>query len=97
MKYSIFVKYNNNANRPLYEQYGLHNSTTGSSSTTFVPFETDDMEVLENTILELDKVHGHENLIICKVIEATYGVEIADDEQTPVHPDDTTSGDPTTP
>ena len=80
--YSIFIKYNNTANRPLYEQYGMSSSTTGSTSTTFKPFETDDLEELENTILALDKVYGHENLMICKVVEASYSVDVAIEEDT---------------
>ena len=85
--YSIFIKYNNNANRPLYEQFGSYNSTTGSNSTTFKPFETDDLTVLEETILALDKIHGHENLLICKMVEASYSVDVAIEEETPTTPD----------
>lgn len=97
MGYSIFVKYNNTANRPLFEQYGLHSSATGSTSTTFKPFETDDLEELENTILSLDKVYGHENLLICKVVEASYSVDVAIEEDTEntTTPDDTTGDDTT--
>lgn len=89
--YSIFIKYNNNANRPLYEQYGMSSSTTGSASATFKPFETDDLAVLEETILALDKTYGHENLLICKVVEASYSVDVAIEEDTskPTEPSDT--------
>lgn len=90
--YSIFIKYNNTANRPLYEQYGMSSSTTGTNSTTFKPFETDDLAVLEETILALDKIYGHENLMICKVVEASYSVDVAIEEDT-TDPDDTTGDD----
>ena len=90
--YSIFVKYSNNANRPLYEQYGTSSSTTGTNSATFKPFETDDLAILEETILALDKIYGHENLMICKVVEASYSVDVAIEEAT-TDPDDTTGDD----
>lgn len=98
MGYSIFVKYNNTANRPLFEQYGSYSSATGSKETAFKPFETDDLEELENTILSLDKVYGHENLLICKVVETSYSVDVAIEEDTtdtttPTEPDDTTGDD----
>lgn len=94
MGYSIFVKYNNTANRPLFEQYGSYSSATGSKETTFKPFETDSLEELENTILALDKVYGHENLLICKVVEASYSVDVAIEEETT--PDDTTNAEDNT-
>ena len=97
--YSIFVKYSNNANRPLYEQFGSYSSTTGSTTSIFVPFETDSLEQLEETVLELDKIYGHENLMICKVVEASYSVDVAIEEDTsePTDPDDTTSDGDDTP
>ena len=85
--YSIFIKYNNTTNRPLYEQYGTSSSTTGTNSATFMSFETDDLAVLEETILALDKIYGHENLMICKVVEASYSVDVAIEETT-TDPDD---------
>lgn len=90
--YSIFIKYNNTANRLLYEQYGTSISTTGTNSATFKPFETDDLVILEETILALDKIYGHENLMICKVVEASYSVDVAIEEDT-TDPDDTTGDD----
>lgn len=95
MGYSIFIKYNNTANRPLFEQYGSYSSATGSKETIFKPFETDSLEELENAILALDKIYGHENLMICKVVEASYRVDVAieEDTTTPTEPDDTTGDD----
>ena len=90
--YKIFIKYNNTANRPLYEQYGTSSSTTGTNSATFKSFETDDLAVLEETILALDKIYGHENLMICKVVEASYSVDVDIEEDT-TEPDDTTGDD----
>ena len=98
--YSIFIKYNNNANKPLFEQFGSYSLATGSTSSTFKPFETDDLAVLEETILALDKTYGHENLMICKVVEASYSVDVAIEEDTtessePTEPDNTSGVDAT--
>ena len=101
--YKILVKHNPSSTSTLadrmFEIYGSEvvTKTNGTVTTTFTPFETDDKEVLKAELLKLSKEIGNENIMVCEIVETTYGVEIADDEQTPVDPDNTTSGDLATP
>ena len=87
----------------MFEVYGSEvtsKNATGTTS-TFTPFETEDVEALKAEVLKLDRVYGHENIMVCQVVELTYGVEIVSDEteedttkpNEPTDPDNTTGDD----
>ena len=86
-----------------YELYGseVTTKTNGTSTTTFTPFETEDTTVLATELVKLDSIYGHENLMVVKIVDVTYGVEIATDEEDteipsePTEPDDTIGDDTT--
>lgn len=71
--YNILIKYNDS--KSLWQLYGTSSSTT-SSTETFTPFETDDLEKLKTEIKTLDEKYGHENIKVVKAIEYTVNVTI---------------------
>ena len=73
--YNILIKYNDS--KSLWQLYGTSSSTT-SSTETFTPFETDDLEKLKAEIKTLDEKYGHENIKVIKAIEYTVDVTISD-------------------
>nr|WP_297932413.1 hypothetical protein [uncultured Lachnoclostridium sp.] len=72
--YNILIKYNE---KNLWQLYGTTTSAT-SSSETFTPFETDDVEALKTEIKTLDEKYGHENIKVVKAVEYTVDVAITD-------------------
>lgn len=100
--YKIMIKHSTSSNSSLagkmYEVYGseITSKNAMGATTTFTPFETDDIEVLKAEVLKLDSIYGHENIMICQIVDVTYDVEITTDdtEETPTTPDDAT-GDST--
>lgn len=77
--YKILILYK--AEHNLWQQYGT--TTTSSISdckSTFTEFETDDLDVLKEEILKLDKIYGHENIRPYKDITANFSVDIVVDE-----------------
>ena len=74
--YNILIKYNDSKN--LWQLYGTSSSTT-SSSETFTPFETDNLETLKAEIKILDEKYGHENIKVVKDVEYVVDVAITDD------------------
>ena len=60
----------------LWEIYGT-TSTTGST-VTFTEYSTDDVNKLQNTIAELDKTIGFENIRV--IADVTYNVGVTVDE-----------------
>lgn len=90
--YKILIKYSNNIKANLWELYGNSNTST-IGKTTFIEFETDDIETLKEELLKLDKEYGHENLKIIKEIEVNYTVHVIDadisDSNTPDITEDT--------
>ena len=91
--YKILVKHNPSSTSTLadrmFEIYGSEvvTKTNGTVTTTFTPFETDDKEVLKAELLKLSKEIGNENIMVCEIVETTYGVEVVDDEETTTDPD----------
>lgn len=78
--YKILIKYNTDHN--LWKQYGTTTSYTTNSdtTTTFQEFQTDDVEVLKEEIIKLDKKYGFENIKVYKDVTANYSVEITEEE-----------------
>lgn len=78
--YKILIKYNTDHN--LWKQYGTTTSSTTNSdtTTTFQEFQTDDVEVLKEEIIKLDKKYGFENIKVYKDVTANYSVEITEEE-----------------
>ena len=93
--YKILIKYDNDKLN-LWMPYGTTTtSTTGNSA--FTEFETDDVTVLKETILKVDKEHGFEKIRIVEDVTVTFDVNVAVKENTePTEPNpDTPSGDNT--
>lgn len=76
--YNILIKYNESKN--LWQLYGTTTSAT-SSTETFTPFETDDVEALKSEIKTLDEKYGHENIKVVKAVEYTVDVAITEDDK----------------
>ena len=74
--YNILIKYNES--KSLWQLYGTTIHAT-SSSETFTPFETDNLETLKVEIKTLDGKYGHENIKVVKAIEYVVDVAITDD------------------
>ena len=75
MKYKILIKYTDAKLKNLWEVYG--STTVAGSTVTFTEFETDDVNELQNTITELDKQIGHENIRV--ISDVTYNVGVTVD------------------
>ena len=93
--YKILIKYDNDKLN-LWMPYGTTTtSTTGKSE--FTEFETDDVVVLKETILKLDKEYGFEKIRVVEDVTVTFDVNVAVEENTePTEPNpDTPSGDNT--
>ena len=93
--YKILIRYDNDKLN-LWMPYGTTTtSTTGKSE--FTEFETDDVTVLKETILKLDKEYGFEKIRIVEDVTVTFDVNVAVKENTdPTEPNpDTPSGDNT--
>lgn len=73
--YKILILYNKDHN--LWKQYG---TTTSGDKETFVEFATDDIEILQQEVLKLDRKIGFENIKIYRDISADYTVYIEKDE-----------------
>jgi hypothetical protein len=76
MTYKILVKNTQAKLKNLWEIYGT-TSTTGST-VTFTEYSTEDVNALQNTIAELDKTIGFENIRV--IADVTYNVGITVDE-----------------
>ena len=94
--YKILIKYDNDKLN-LWMPYGTTTtSTTGKSE--FTEFETDDVAVLKETILKLDKEHGFEEIRVVEDVTVNFSVDVVVDENTESTEDttnDTPSGDNT--
>lgn len=75
MKYKILLKYTDAKLKSLWESYGA--TTVTGSTVTFKEFETEDVNELQNTIAELDKQIGHENIRV--ISDVTYSVDVTVD------------------
>ena len=94
--YKILIKYDNDKLN-LWMPYGTTTtSTTGNSA--FTEFETDDVTVLKETILKLDKEYGFEKIRVVEDKTVNFTVDVVVDENTESTEDttnDTPSGDNT--
>ena len=78
--YKILIKYDNDKFN-LWMPYGTTTtSTTGKSE--FTEFETDDVTVLKETILKLDKEHGFEKIRVIEDVTVNFRVDVVVDENT---------------
>ena len=72
--YKILIKYDNDKLN-LWMPYGTTTtSTTGKSE--FTEFETDDVAVLKETILKLDKEHGFEKIRVVEDVTVNFSVDV---------------------
>ena len=72
--YKILIKYDNDKLN-LWMPYGTTTtSTTGKSE--FTEFETDDVTVLKETILKLDKEYGFEEIRVVEDVTVNFSVDV---------------------
>ena len=91
--YKILIKYDNDKLN-LWMPYGTTTtSTTGKSE--FTEFETDDVTVLKETILKLDKEYGFEKIRVVEDVTVNFSVDVVVDENTE-STEDTTETEPST-
>lgn len=76
MTYKILIKNTQAKLKNLWEIYGT-TSTTGST-VTFTEYSTEDVNNLQNTIAELDKTIGFENIRV--IADVTYNIGVTVDE-----------------
>lgn len=76
MTYKILIKNTQAKLKNLWEIYGT-TSTTGST-VTFTEYSTEDVNNLQNTIAELDKTIGFENIRV--IADVTYNVGVTVNE-----------------
>ena len=76
MTYKILIKNTQAKLKNLWEIYGT-TSTTGST-VAFTEYSTEDVNELQNTIAELDKTIGFENIRV--IADVTYNVGVTVDE-----------------
>ena len=76
MIHKILIKNTQAKLKNLWEIYGT-TSTTGST-VTFTEYSTEDVNELQNTIAELDKTIGFENIRV--IADVTYNVGVTVDE-----------------
>ena len=89
--YKILIKYDNDKFN-LWMPYGTTTtSTTGNSE--FTEFETDDVTVLKETILKLDKEYGFEKIHVIEDVTVNFTVDVVVDENTE-STEDTTNDNP---
>ena len=92
--YKILIKYDNDKLN-LWMPYGsTTTSTTGKSE--FTEFETDDVAILKETILKLDKEYGFEKIRVVEDVTVNFSVDVAvgdNTESTEGTTNDTPSGD----
>ena len=78
--YKILIKYDNDKFN-LWMPYGTTTtSTTGKSE--FTEFETDDVTVLKETILKLDKEYGFEKIRVVEDVTANFSVDVVVEDNT---------------
>ena len=89
--YKILIKYDNDKLN-LWMPYGTTTtSTTGKSE--FTEFETDDVTVLKETILKLDKEYGFEKIRVVEDVTVNFSVDVVVDENAETT-EDTTNDNP---
>ena len=73
MTYKILIKNTDVKIKNLWEVYGT--TTTTGSTVTFTEYSTEDTVELQNTIAELDKEIGFENIRV--IADVTYTVNVS--------------------
>ena len=91
--YKILIKYDNDKSNPWIPYGTTTSSTTGNS--VFTEFETDDVTVLKETILKLDKEHGFEKIRVVEDVTVNFSVDVIVGENTESR-EDTTENNPST-
>ena len=76
--YKILINYDNDKFNPWMPYGTTTTSTTGNSA--FTEFETDDVTVLKETILKLDKEYGFEKIRVVEDVTVNFSVDITTDE-----------------
>ena len=90
--YKILIKYDNDKFN-LWMPYGsTTTSTTGNSE--FTEFETDDVTVLKETILKLDKEYGFEKIRVVEDVTVNFSVDVVGENAETT--EDTTENNPST-
>ena len=91
--YKILIKYDNDKLN-LWMPYGsTTTSTTGNSA--FTEFETDDVTVLKETILKLDKEYGFEKIRVVEDVTVNFTVDVVVGDNTE-STEGTTENEPST-
>ena len=94
--YKILIKYDNDKLNLWMPYDTTTTSTTGNSE--FTEIETDDVTVLKETILKLDKEYGFEKIRVVEDVTVNFSVDVDVGENTESTEDttnDTPSGDNT--
>ena len=92
--YKILIKYDNDKLN-LWMPYGTTTtSTTGKSE--FTEFETDDVTVLKETILKLDKEYGFEKIRVVEDVTVNFSVDVVVEENAETTEDTTDENNPST-
>ena len=76
MTYKILIKNTQAKLKNLWEIYG--STTITGSTATFAEYSTEDVNELQNTISELDKTIGFENIRV--IADVTYNIGVTVDE-----------------
>lgn len=76
--YKILIKYDSKVKNNLWEVYGSSTTST-TGSTTSTEFETNDIEVLKEELIKLDKIVGFENIRVIEDKTVTFSVDIDTD------------------
>lgn len=74
--YKILIKYSSKIKPNLWEVYGTTTTTT-SGKTTFVEYETDDIDELTSEMLKLDEIYGYENIKVVSDVKYVVGIDLA--------------------
>ena len=91
--YKILIKYDNDKLN-LWMPYGTTTTSTPGNS-EFTEFETDNVAVLKETILKLDKEYGFEKIRVVEDVTVNFTVDVVVDENAETT-EDTTENDPST-
>ena len=78
--YKILIKYDNDKLN-LWMPYGTTTTST-TGKTEFTEFETDDVTVLKETILKLDKEYGFEKIRVVEDVTVNFSVDVIVGENT---------------
>ena len=81
--YKILIKYESNSRNilNLWEVYGTV-TTTSTGETSFKEFETDDIEVLKEELLKLDKEKGNSQIKVVDDKTISFSVNVNEDSST---------------